>query len=448
MKKLLSVFVSLLLVLSMTTLVFAEEGSAESGDGIEGIKSEIRTELRGETGVQVKGEMRERMDAHGMVRSEAKQRVEARGLDLALQRCKESGRDENKCAEVLERVMMMQKEHKERVNALMQEAGFRKFQHGRAREVAKNRHEEMRARFDKHNKEAMELREKIKDGRSKIQDIRTLFEECEANPTEECKTKLGDRITALKEYIDNAGDLAEAEIDKLKAKLESSEDLTDEEEAAIEQRLETVTGELEIAEDKVEALNAESTRAEVKEAVEMFRGAFGRAKHSIKGEVEGLVHARIGGIVVKSTHLRDRLDDVMQRLAEKGTDTTSLESLVAEFDEHLNLAAEKYEEAQTKFKEARESKNEETRKTAIDLVQNSKEHLKEAHEILKKIFRELKGHGEESAVVAAVNVEAAASAQTNVVTTDSNGEIEEESEDKDDENEESEDDDDDDEEED
>lgn len=412
MKKILTLFLSLLLVFSMVPLVFAEEGSSVDVRGV------VKTEMM-ETGREhAKAEIRERVEVRD---GEVKQRFESHGLDLALQRCKESGRDEDKCAEVLERVMMMQKEHKERVNALMQEEGFRKFQHGKAREIAKNRHDEMKARFEKHHKEAMELREKIKERRDKIKDIRAIFEECEANPTEECKAKLGDRISALKEYIDHAGDLAEAEIDKLKAKLESSEDLTDEEETAINSRLETVTSELELAETKIEALSADSTRAEVKEAVEMFREAFGKTKHSIKGEVEGLVHARIGGIVVKSNHLRERLDDVMQRLAAKGVDTSNVESLVAEFDEHLNLAAERYEEAQTRFKEARESKNEETRKIAIDLVQESKEHLKEAHEALKKIFRELKGHGEEKTVVTAVDFESTATVEDvpAVVTTTS-----------------------------
>ncbi len=424
MKKLNTILVLMVFILSLIPPVFAEEGS----NGLDVIKDATETDRSGtDSGSVDKREMirnavkddvnaiKERAmarDAQG--KFESIREHQKRMLMHAVEICREKAEDSARCEEMfnkrialverlgekdlerLKRITERQDQHEKELDELESDEDFKKFhREGKAREIAKQRMENAHAKFKEAEERFLKVVAEHKEAREKAAKLKDVLKECEASETEECKQKLRDHKDEAKSFLLNAADAIIAQLEKIKARVQASEDLSEEEVNELLSRLDAQISEVRDARATIENLTAESSREDIKEAAKSIRVAWGKIKHDVEKDVEHLVNSRIGGIVVRSKHLETKLNRILAKMAEEGKDTSVVESLVADFNAALDEAKGHHEAALAKFNEFRTNEDESALKEAQDLRKQAHESLKKAHETLKQIFKALKAQGKE-----------------------------------------------------
>jgi hypothetical protein len=181
-----------------------------------------------------------------------------------------------------------------------------------------------------------------------------------------------------------------AQLEKIEARIQQNEDLSEEEANDLLERLSSYADEIREARATIEELGEDSSREEIKEAANTIRKSWAHIKPKIKNHVERVVNSRIGGIIVRSKHLEEKLWKTLERMENAGKDTTAVEGLVEEFNTHLDDAAESYR----KSLNALESDDEESVKEAHALRKEAHASLRKAHNLLKDIHRAIKNAGE------------------------------------------------------
>ena len=407
MKKLNTILVLMVFLLSIIPTAFAEEADntvdriAES----EKTSANVRDALKRETAT-----IKERVDL-GADRMEAIRMHQKDRLMNAIAICKEKNIASERCEDMFQRRMELvaklsekdlerltrisdrKAEHLKDVDNLEKEEGFRKFdkEETKARKVASERIENARGKLKQAEETFARAVNAHKEAREKAAKLKDVLKECESSETDECRQKLVSHKEDTKTFLLNAADAIIAQLEKIKARVQSSEDLSEEEATELLNRIDAQIAKVREARASVEALTSESSRADIKDAAKQIREIWGNIKHNVAKDAERLIHSRIGGIIVRSKHLETKLNRILERMAENGKDTSSVESLVDEFNSALDEAKQYYDQAIEKFK----SKDEASVKEAQELRNKAHLALKKAHETLKQIHRELKSKGME-----------------------------------------------------
>lgn len=433
MRKLNTILVLLVFVLSLIPAAFAEEGSAnvaadvETGtdkvsDSSDGATEGMRDKARAAKDAAIKDRAMAR-DAQGKFENirEHQRNMLMRAIELCsgenipltaeqkmanarTERCVDMftkrlalvAKLTEKDLERLTRITDKQKEHEKDLDDLEADEDFHKFgKEGKARDIAEQKMANARAKFNEAEDKFVKVLSEHKEAREKAAKLKDVLKECETSDTEECKQKLRDHKDEAKRFLLNAADAIIAQLEKIKARVQASEDLSDEEVNELLGRLDAQISEVRDARATIENLTPESSRTDIKEAAKKIRVAWGKIKHDVEKDAEHLIDSRIGGIVVRSKHLETKLGRILAKMAEEGKDTSAVESLVADFNAALDEAKQHYEDALAKYKEFKDNKDESTLKQAQDLRNQAHESLKKAHETLKKIFKTLKAQGKE-----------------------------------------------------
>jgi chromosome segregation ATPase len=137
-----------------------------------------------------------------------------------------------------------------------------------------------------------------------------------------------------------------------------------------------------------------TTKEEVQQAAQDINAAWKKVKLGTEVFTTEMINARIGGIIIKSENLKERLDRVLAKMEQNGKNATEIKPLVDEYDAKIKLAKEKYEAAMDKFEEYWQSEDKpeakDTLEQAKDLMKEAKEALKDANEKLREITKEIK----------------------------------------------------------
>lgn len=422
MRKLNTVLVLLVFVLSLIPSAFAERysdsnaadvetGTDKVSDSSDDANEVMRDKARAVKDAAIKERAMAR-DAQG--KFENIREHQKNMLMHAVELCREKAKDPARCEDMfnkrlalvakltekdlerLTRITERQKEHEKDLDDLEADEDFHKFgKEGKARDIAEQKMENAHAKFNEAEDKFMKVLSEHKEAKEKAAKLKDVLKECETSDTEECKQKLKDHKDEAKRFLLNAADAIIAQLEKIKARVQASEDLSDEEVNELLSRLDAQISEVRDARATIENLTPESSRADIKEAAKKIRVAWGKIKQDVKRDVEHLIDSRIGGIVVRSKHLETKLDRILAKMAEEGRDTSAVESLVADFNAALDEAKQHYEGALAKYKEFKDNKDENTLKQAQDLRKQAHESLKKAHETLKQIFKTLKAQGKE-----------------------------------------------------
>ena len=375
-------------------------------------------------GSEVKSEFGERSDGEQRMKSvekikvaglEVETRVDIRvkqreHFEAAIEKCKEV-RDAEDCEEKLRvRLELVQKleekdigrleklrEKREEVASKLEE--LKKKEHfvqfkldgSKARLVANEKMENAEKKFE-------EARERFEEAREKQQDEYKAFVEARAKWKAECKSEESEECRALdaklKENVNNY--LLQTlnsiihELEKVRSRIEGSDTLTEEEAAKM---LADVDAKLAQAEALKVKIGSELTKEELQAVIGEVRELWDEVKHDLKMHAGRVVNARMGGILVQSEKMSVKLTKVLERMAEQGTDTTTVESLVDQFNAHLEASKAAYVEAQVLFKASVELKSEEKGtkvKEAQARMNAAQDALREAHEVLQEIHKVLK----------------------------------------------------------
>jgi hypothetical protein len=243
---------------------------------------------------------------------------------------------------------------------------------------AKEAYVTAKERYQTARKNYIATQNTFKEAKENIRRCRNNSEECN-----EIKEQIKGRA---KEFLLKTADRILEHINKVKAKVESNEDLSEEETAEILGKIDGMIKEIEDAKATIE--NSEDKK-EIIDATKKIKRAGVSIKKRLSIHTGRVVNARIGGIIVKIRQLETKLEKILERMEEKGIDTSDIQVLVDEFKAKTDEAKENYENALDKFKEASSTEDVEA---AHELATEGNKYMKESHKKLQeaqKLLRDI-----------------------------------------------------------
>ncbi len=426
MKRLLSLFIIGIFLVSLMPSVLAEgysegdsnknndhRGNIVSDEGNNGLDNAVTTsdENKGK-GIDNKKLVTKRLKRLKKeirkirgVKAEDIRNFQKEMLMVAIDKCKEKGIDVEKCERTLKRRVELVKKLKEkdlkRLNRiskkklekikgfmeLRKEKEFRKFKKNgfKARIVAKEKYKLALERYNKAKKTYLDIKERYV---KKSKAIRKLKNELKGLTGDEYKEKEGEIKEKVSEFLVDVSDMILKHLEMVKERVESNEDLSEEEVSEILEKIKEEIAKVEKVKEEALSLTSESSKEEIREVAKELKEVWLDLKPKVKRAVGRVVNARIGGIIVRSKHLENRLNRILERMVEEGKDISELEPLIEKFNGFLDEAKENY-------KKARELFNDGLVREGHEYMKEAHKALKEANKALKEIFKELKNENME-----------------------------------------------------
>jgi phage gp36-like protein len=237
----------------------------------------------------------------------------------------------------------------------------------------------------------VEVKQTYLSERQKFLEARQEYLDCDDLTTEECKAKRDELKGKARPYLLNIADLVLGELDRIKEKVQSSEELSDEEKSEITSDLDARIEEVTEAKSVIENLDNESTREDVNAAAKTIREAWRNTRVSLKKDTGRLVNAKLGNIIEKTESLEAKLTKVRDRLEEKGADVSVLDEKLDDFSAKIDSARENYEAAVQAFKDAHTVQEvNDAVKEVHQYITDAKAALKDARDFLREAVNEIK----------------------------------------------------------
>ncbi len=289
-----------------------------------------------------------------------------------------------------------------RVNAKIEA----KLNHERVKEVReelKERREELRDQFkeriEKLKEQRKDIREELKERkeilksrRDNFLDLKKELKECRSDE-EKCNELRIDLKIKSRDYMEEASERILLLAEKTKVKIEVS-NLSNETKTKLLNNLNSSTELVLEAKIKIDSLNENSTKEEVKEAAKNLRESWHSLKKLIKITNAVFVENKLGLIIERAEHLDDKLNRFLDKLEAEGKNTAEIEAKIDEFNLHIKNAKEKREQAINILVDAKlnleNGERSEEVEEAHKLFREAHQELKKAHQLLKEIVRNIR----------------------------------------------------------
>lgn len=397
MKKIFSIFVMCLFMFSIVPMAFADEDVSNTAVARKVGANQPKVTPRKVTALnkfkQVRGlAVAEQAKQIKALPTEDFREFQKQRLMIAVDKCNELGKEgcEVKLQKRVELVSKLQAKDLARVQKLsenrvkamnkvkeLQEdpkfAKFKKDKEFKARELPKVKITNARAKFLKAKEKYAKAKENYDNAKARFQALKSKQPKCENDDCPELKTN------AI-EVLLHASDRVLDTLEKLVAKVESAEYLTEEESTKLIEWLNAEILKVQTIRTNVETFTDETPKKEVNAAFKELRQVTVKSKNVMKRVAGKIVNSRIGGIIVRSKQLQVKLNRILERMAENGKDTTAIEPLIEEFNIKLDTAKTDFEAAKTEFDQ---NKVQEGHRYMVQ----AKKSLAEAQKTLQQIVR-------------------------------------------------------------
>lgn len=397
MKKIFSIFVMCLFMFSIVPMAFADEDVSNTAVARKVGANQPKVTPRKVTALnkfkQVRGlAVAEQAKQIKALPTEDFREFQKQRLMIAVDKCNELGKEgcEVKLQKRVELVSKLQAKDLARVQKLsenrvkamnkvkeLQEdpkfAKFKKDKEFKARELPKVKITNARAKFLKAKEKYAKAKENYDNAKARFQALKSKQPKCENDDCPELKTN------AI-EVLLHASDRVLDTLEKLVAKVESAEYLTEEESTKLIEWLNAEILKVQTIRTNVETFTDETPKKEVNAAFKELRQVTVKSKNVMKRVAGKVVNSRIGGIIVRSKQLQVKLNRILERMAENGKDTTAIEPLIEEFNIKLDTAKTDFEAAKTEFDQ---NKVQEGHRYMVQ----AKKSLAEAQKTLQQIVR-------------------------------------------------------------
>jgi len=251
---------------------------------------------------------------------------------------------------------------------------------------AKKNYEDAKARY-------VQIRTRFKEAQENFEEFKERVQECKDDTSSSCERWRTDAKVKSKEYMLNVIEVLSNKLTELKGKLESSENIGDDEEADKIAKIDKLLDELDDVKVKVDALTEESPREEYHAVALELQEITKRVRYRYEHHNERLIHRKMGEIIVRANHLEKKLEQFLSRLNNAGVDTSKYDEKVDEFSEIVENARTSYEEGLDLFEQAKDEKDRELIKQSHKKFKEAHRYLQEAHKILMEIWRMAKQDG-------------------------------------------------------
>jgi DNA repair exonuclease SbcCD ATPase subunit len=249
------------------------------------------------------------------------------------------------------------------------------------REITRERMEQARERYEEARENFERIQERVQETREEFNEIREEILACKEDPDAE---NCGEVTEISKRYIQRTIDYVRGSMEKLSAKVDSSEELSEE---AVTERLAEIEGiisELDALEERlVDATNFEEVRTIGQEVNEVGN----RARNGLKVAAGSIANNKMRAVLAQSNALQKRLEIMLSNLEEAGIDTSTLDEEIQEFNAKIEEALALSEEIDANY-DAIESGQDISELTRLvnDQMKEARDLLKDAGDILKDIF--------------------------------------------------------------
>lgn len=261
-------------------------------------------------------------------------------------------------------------------------------------EEMKERHEFNKEKFvqekQKFEDAKVKYREKKKELTDKRQEIDHLKEKtrCE-DMGEECQEKKKELRRGVKQHLIKTVELIKSSIEKLKHKIESSPQLDDEEKEealseviSLEERLTAEIAELEAMED--------ASPEEIKESIKELKHLWRDSKKSQRWIITQMINEKQENLVGVYARFDEKMVNQISKLEQEGADVSSLNDLLAVYEQKLENLAAASDAAKEAWVEAKSSDDPEAMAKARKKHQEFKEISLEAKKVLRELVGEFK----------------------------------------------------------
>jgi len=252
-----------------------------------------------------------------------------------------------------------------------------------AREKYLSKRADLKEKAAKARERKDEAKTKHKEAKARLAEKKEQLKECKGSDTDECLVLRADAKKDAGEFLANIADNVLAMLERAQERVDKSK-LSEEEKVSLKDQLELKMAEIASTKDSIDAFTENTTKEEVAEAAKTIREIWKDAKDLIKKSAGLTASDRLGGVIVKADHLKARLEKAISKLKDKGKDVSKAEELKTSFDAKLAEAKALHDEAKALFNEGKVPE-------AAQKTQDAHAALKEAHSILKDIVKELKG---------------------------------------------------------
>jgi len=233
--------------------------------------------------------------------------------------------------------------------------------------------------------------------RDEFLQLKLRLAECKTN-NQNCSALENQTFEKAQEDLNQIADKLISYLDKVKSKVEGSENLN---ETEVNDTIKNIDALITKLEDAKDAVDAADTKAELQAAGKLILNAWKEMDFKALFYAERLVHSRVGEIFTRSELLEKKLDVVVAKLENKSINVTGLQDLLDDFSAKIDDARIKMTKANKLFAEAKDlrannktAEAKEKLEEAKKLTKQAHQDLKEAHKILMDLVHKINQKGE------------------------------------------------------
>ncbi len=198
----------------------------------------------------------------------------------------------------------------------------------------------------------------------------------------------GVTLDRAKSFLLSSIDAMIAHLQMVKARVDISRSLTEEQRAEI---IETLDSYIAWLEDKRTEAEQASTKEELVEVAKDVRAKWLEVRVEVKKIAGKIIISKLDYVLSKAEEIGDRLEARVEALKAQGYDTQELEELLADYREHLSLAKEKRDAAKEKFEEISSVQEaHQLFRGANQLIRGANRHIREMFKDLRQIVKEVR----------------------------------------------------------
>ena len=226
-----------------------------------------------------------------------------------------------------------------------------------------------------------------KDKAVLFHDAKERLKPCVGDETDECNQLRDQAQEHAKDYLKNGANMVIEHLNKLKSKIEGSEEVDDKK---AEKMIEDIENSIDELKNAVAQVGAAQTKDEIKDASKVIYNIWNRFKNRERVYTAQLYKSGVWNIIKRSEQVENRLDKILDEMEEKDLNIIGIDEKVDEFSEKVQEAKDKYQEAEDLLEENGENVDQ-----ARQLLSEAHQTLKDAHRLLVDIVNDIKEAGGE-----------------------------------------------------
>lgn len=251
---------------------------------------------------------------------------------------------------------------------------------------AKERLKQNKAQLRERLANAKEKREQAKakhiNAKGKIEGRKAKLSACKDDESEDCKALRKETRKHTKDYLSGVAEHVLGMIAKTKERVEQS-NMPEEQKAEMLANLDSKAEEIAGALEASNELTEESTKEEFQEVTDVIQEAWKGTKDEIKKGAGKVATNKIRALNTRMKQLETKLQKTVERLENAGQDTSVAQTQLDSFKEYLDKSKASEQEAQNKYQAGDTA-------GAVEKTKESHRYLVEAHKNLKQLVQTIK----------------------------------------------------------